>query len=195
MPEETTPPGCPPPHDHALMGQIFGEEHMPALRLLHVLRTVTQLMRNLSREGAGSALLSPPRMRLLVHLMIAGQQGQVGLSPSDLSRHLGVSRNTISALLNGLEEQGYIVRTLHPEDRRQFRVQITPAGEALVRESAPRHGALIESLFEPLSAEERAQLLAISERLAEHLAARAAALGLHSPYCESEPADEPTPSG
>ncbi|MCZ2095314.1 MAG: MarR family transcriptional regulator [Chloroflexota bacterium] len=171
----------PPPHVRALMGQVFGKENMQALELAQHLRIVVQLMRNLSGENARSGPLSPARMRLLVHLLIASEHGCDALAPSSLSQHMGVSRNTISALLNGLEEQGYIVRELHLEDRRQFRVQITPAGAALVREYAPRHGALINSMLEPLSVEERAQMIEMTGRLIEHLAARAAALGLHSP--------------
>jgi len=191
---------CPPPQIRALMGQVFGEENMQALQLAQHLRIVSQLIRSLSGEGAGSAPLSPARMRLLVHLLIASQAGGGALAPSSLSRHMGVSRNTISALLNGLEEQGYITRELHPEDRRQFRVQITPAGAALVREFAPKHGAQINSLLAPLSDAERAQLMALTGRLIEQLALRAAALGLHSPEFDpdltaEQPASEETEEG
>lgn len=189
----------PPPHIRALLAQVFGEENMQAMELAQHLRIVAQLMQSLSGESSGAAPLSAARMRLLVHLAVANEQDCDALAPSKLSRRLGVSRNTVSALLNGLEEQGYIVRELHPEDRRQFRVQITPSALAVVREYAPKHGALIDSLFEPLSTEEREQLLALTARLAEHLAARAAALGLHSPACQdAEPeltAEQSHPGG
>lgn len=171
----------PPPQIRALMARVFGEENMEAMALAQHLRIVVQLMQALSAESSGSARLSAARMRLLVHLAVANEHGCDALAPSKLSQHMGVSRNTISALLNALEEQGYIVRELDPDDRRQFRVQITPPGLAIVREYAPQHGALINSMFEPLSAEERAQLLELTGRLVAHLAARAAALGLHSP--------------
>ena len=170
-----------PPHVRALLAQVFGEDNMPAMEIAQRLRLIVQLMHNLSGESGRAARLSAARMRLLVHLAIASEQGCDALAPSALSRRMGVSRNTISALLNGLEEQGHIVRDVHPEDRRQFRVQITPSGLAVVQECAPKHGALINSLLEPLSDEDRARLLDLTARLAEHLAARAAELGLHSP--------------
>lgn len=181
MTQDVAPSLGPPPDIRKRMALVFGEENMQAMELAHLLRVVVQLMRNLSAESGRTTQLSPSRLRLLVHLLIAREYGYDSLAPSDLSRHLAVSRNTISALLNGLEEQGYIVRSLHPEDRRQFCVQITPAGMALVREAAPQHGALVTSMFEPLSAEERDQLMQIMARLADSLAERAAALGLHSP--------------
>lgn len=194
MSREFTPSLGPPPQIRASLGQVFGEENMQALQLTQQLSLVSRLVRSLSGESAGSAPLSSARLHLLVFLRVAGEHGCDALAPSDLSRRMGVSRNTVSALLNGLEEQGYIVRELHPEDRRQFRVKITPAGAALVRELAPKHGALINSLLEPLSAEERAQLIELTGRLAEHLAACAAALGLHSPEFDADLTAERSPS-
>ena len=127
MTQDVAPSLGPPPDIRKRMALVFGEENMQAMELAHLLRVVVQLMRNLSAESGRTTQLSPSRLRLLVHLLIAREYGYDSLAPSDLSRHLAVSRNTISALLNGLEEQGYIVRSLHPEDR------AAPHGTLLIR--------------------------------------------------------------
>jgi DNA-binding MarR family transcriptional regulator len=115
-----------------------------------------------------------------------------GLLPSELSRFLGVSRNTVSALLNGLEEQGLIERHLHPTDRRQFLIRITPGGHDLVCARAPEFGAFVASMFEVLSLEERATLLALLDKLYESLRDQAAAMGLFVPGTEPEVSTQST---
>ena len=73
-----------------------------------------------------------------------------GFAPGGLSDHLGISRNTVSALLNGLEEQELIERHQNPDDRRQFLIRITPEGMDLVGERAPNFGKLATSTFSVL---------------------------------------------
>ena len=67
-------------------------------------------------------------------LYVEEQRGKsLGLPPSYLSRCQDVTKNTISVLLRGLEDQGWIERTLDPDDRRVFRIRLTPAGRELIR--------------------------------------------------------------
>jgi DNA-binding MarR family transcriptional regulator len=169
------------------MSDIFGIQDMEALDLFHRLKAVGHLVSHLLGEYRQDGKLSQARMRLLIRLMIDNQMGIAsGLQPSELSRYLGVSRNTVSALLNGLEEQGLIERHLHPTDRRQFLIRITPAGYDLVHTRAPQFAAFIASLFEDLSPDERKILLNLLDKLHNRLLNRAIESGINVPGIDPE---------
>jgi DNA-binding MarR family transcriptional regulator len=49
----------------------------------------------------------------------------------ELARAIGVTARNVTALVDGLEESGFVRRTAHPEDRRALRVQLTEQGSAV----------------------------------------------------------------
>jgi DNA-binding MarR family transcriptional regulator len=169
------------------MRDIFGVEDMAGLELYRHLKAVTHLLGYLQGEYKKDGQLSQARMRLLVRLAVATRLGNPeGISPSGLSEFLGVSRNTVSALLNGLEEQGLIERHLHPTDRRQLLVRITPAGQEQVKTRAPVFAAFVTRLFADLSAQEQETLLILLDKVLDSLAARASEMGLPAHCLESD---------
>lgn len=50
------------------------------------------------------------------------------LSQREIAAHLGVTEQTISRMVAGLERSGYVQRSRHPDDRRRQVVQITADG-------------------------------------------------------------------
>ncbi|MBA3073612.1 MAG: hypothetical protein FP831_08450, partial [Anaerolineae bacterium] len=57
--------------------------------------------------------ISGPRMGILIRLLVAEQSGNTnGINPTALSHFQNVKKNTISSLLRGLEESGYVERNL-----------------------------------------------------------------------------------
>ena len=68
------------------------------------------------------------------------------MSPTHLSRCQNVSKNTISSLIGGLEEQGLVERELDRTDKRVFRIHLTDAGRQAVQETAPDHVAYLNAL-------------------------------------------------
>jgi DNA-binding MarR family transcriptional regulator len=109
-------------------------------------------------------------MLLLAHEQKSGPQG---VTPTALSRFQGVSRNTISSLLRGLEEQGYVERTLDPHDYRVFRIRLTNAGREVVRSLAPERVAFMNQLAAGLSLAEREELIRLLEKLHDSIMAHA----------------------
>lgn len=161
------------PYEEQTVAAIFGTADSRGMALFYRLKLITHLIGHLMRTLHKEEALSPARMRILIWLMAEKQRGNdTGLLPSELSDHLGVSRNTVSTLLNGLEAQGLIARQLHPEDRRQWLVRLTPAGEAMVRARAPEVAAFVSSLFDGLSEQEQQTLIALLDRLRAQLAQR-----------------------
>lgn len=94
------------------------------------------------------------------------------LSPAELAAHTGVTRATITGLVDTLERDGLVTRTPDPEDRRMMAVGLTPRGEKLLQKVLPSHFQKLTSLLEPLSEAERKTLV----RLLTKILARAAAI-------------------
>lgn len=84
---------------------------------------------------------------------------------ADISRRLGVDRGDLVALLNDLEESGWVARAPDPSDRRRNSVSLTRSGRAALRRFDKLVVAADEELLAPLSAADRKQLLAMLERI------------------------------
>lgn len=162
--------------------EMFAVESLAHLDLFRAIMFAARFLKHLAGEHHSEGQLSSARLRLLTHLVIAERHGQPeGLPPSELSRFLSVSRNTISALLNGLEEQGLVERHLHPTDRRQFLIRITPSGLAVVRERSPEFARRVTELLDVLTPEEQATLASLLHKLLDHLVEQAGAQDLFPP--------------
>ncbi|MCB0114253.1 MAG: MarR family transcriptional regulator [Caldilineaceae bacterium] len=98
--------------------------------------------------------VSEPRWRMLLRLWMEEQSGSETLSPTQLSHAQRLSKNTISAHLRALEEQGFIARQLDADDLRQFRIRLTDSGRDLIRRSTPGHMTFLNQLTADLSPSE-----------------------------------------
>ena len=78
-----------------------------------------------------------------------------GLSPHELAEQAGVTRGTVTGLLDGLERSGFVRRGANGIDRRKLTVQLTPNGAALAQRLIGEHGRWIGGLFSDLSSAER----------------------------------------
>lgn len=92
-----------------------------------------------------------------------------GLAPNILAEQAGVTRGTVSGLLDGLEREELIERRADACDRRALRVQLTHKGKRLAKTVAEQHGRWAASLFANLSADERKQLAALLAKVAGNL--------------------------
>jgi DNA-binding MarR family transcriptional regulator len=82
-----------------------------------------------------------------------------------------VSKNTISALLRGLEEQGLIQRTLDPQDRRLFRIRLSDYGRQVVQKEAPQRIRYLNKLASGISPEEQELLINLLAKLYRSISA------------------------
>jgi DNA-binding MarR family transcriptional regulator len=147
--------------------ELAGEVDFSALELVRCVHLAANTYEAAVDERLRETGLSGPRWALLLRLLAEERCAGCpdGLSPTHLSQHQNVSKNTISALLRGLEEQGLIERALDPDDRRGFRIRLTAAGRQLVETTTPGHIAFLERLAAGLSADERSQLIGLLEKL------------------------------
>jgi len=128
--------------------------------------------------------LSLPRWRLLIHLYAAEWSGEAAVSPTRLSHVQNVSKNTISALLRSLEEDGLIERELDRDDRRQFRIRLSAAGRELICRTTPRYVRYLNALVADLNADEIERLQTLLVKLHASLVHHGQ---LPAPYATDEP--------
>jgi DNA-binding MarR family transcriptional regulator len=137
------------------------ERDEPAFAL-QLLRVAEELVRASEIHAQGRFGLSRGRLGVLLWL---ARSEAAGLRPAELAERLHVSRATITALLDGLEAEGLVARRPDPTDRRARRVALTRAGRARAREIAPTHAARLAAVTRALDPDERAQLLALLDKL------------------------------
>jgi DNA-binding MarR family transcriptional regulator len=115
-----------------------------------------RLLARLARVAERTCLesgVSLPQYRLLVSASGSPQRA------SDLAESVGVSRPTLTALVDGLEHAGLIQRVPEPTDRRGIRMLLTDAGRvareraevALTRRLVALVGGGVQETFEQLS--------------------------------------------
>ncbi|MGH8036821.1 MAG: MarR family winged helix-turn-helix transcriptional regulator [Stenotrophomonas sp.] len=88
-----------------------------------------------------------------------------GLSPHKLAERAGVTRATVTGLLDGLEREKLVSRRTDPDDKRRIHVQLTEAGQALAAHLFEQHAQWIASLFADTSTEERRILGTLLQRV------------------------------
>jgi DNA-binding MarR family transcriptional regulator len=142
------------------------------MELIALTHLVTQTYDEVNSQNGDHACpgLSHSRWKLLMHLWEDERRGKTtGLTPTALSRGHNVTKNTISALLRGLEEQGLVHRALDPIDHRIFRIQLTPEGRALATRMAPTFHTRTNYWASGLTLEERTLLCQLLEKLYQSL--------------------------
>jgi DNA-binding MarR family transcriptional regulator len=118
------------------------------------------------------------------------------LRMSQLAEASTSSKSRLSHAVARLEERGWVERTDCPTDRRGQVARLTPAGFAALEAAAPGHVEQVrKSLFDPLTAEQAAQLSSISEAI---VAAADSPRGPALSYdcgCDSDPDPYPDADG
>ena len=137
-----------------------------SFRLMSEMRRISHAIRQIGESSLAEAGMSMAQYRLLMHLLFAKNvMNQAESNPSEISEHLGVSRNTISSLIRSLEDKDLIERKLDTKDRRKFKISLTPAGIALVKQYAGHHMNIVSTCFDALDQEERQQFSNVLDKL------------------------------
>ncbi len=128
---------------------------------LHLLRTATDLSVALDACLQQYALLQG-RWWVLI-LLMREQNGMA--APSMLAEKAGVTRATMTGLLDGLERDGLVERVLDEQDRRRMSIHLTAAGQAKLDEVMPDYYQRVRRLMQPLSEDERRLFTQLLDRI------------------------------
>ncbi len=106
--------------------------------------------------------LSRGKFTLLIQLVEADQ---AGLLPSEFAERAGLTRASVTSLLDGLERDQLITRQPHPVDRRMLSVQMTAQGRELMDKILPQHFTWIKAWMGNLSHREQQTLIKLLAKL------------------------------
>ena len=149
---------------------------------LHLLLTGDDVFavseRNLSEHG-----ISHGRFGVLMLLWRGGQPRDPKVAeaddcvggprtPAELAEAAGVTRATMTGLVDTLERDGLVKREPDPNDRRMMSVVLTAKAEKFLGKFLPGHFKVISNLMVPLSEAERKSLVRLLVKLQQHAATR-----------------------
>ena len=106
--------------------------------------------------------LSPGRFNVLMALFSAPNHTK---TLSDLGDYLVVTRANITGLVDGLVEDGMLLRIDHPDDRRVVLAQLTEKAVTFLNWFAPLHLRNIKSLMACLTGDEKREFVALLDKL------------------------------
>lgn len=153
-------------HFEKFILDLSGTDDLRGFRLASLIHRIANIYDTIFHQNNGELDLSGPRLAILMRLYIDDVSGLgEGITPTILSHFQNVGKNTISSLLNGLEEQGLLQRENDPHDRRIYRLKITSKGRDLVKELAPYKVDFMNKLLDGLTDEESDQLILLLNKL------------------------------
>ncbi|WP_307858057.1 MarR family winged helix-turn-helix transcriptional regulator [Cellulomonas fulva] len=117
--------------------------------LLELVYAILHAVRRESGPGA------PGQLRFLRTLAACG----CAQRPGALAEALGVAPRSVTSKVDTAESDGLVRRLPDPTDRRATLVELTPAGHALLAESAHRRHEHVAARLTRLSSAEQAELL------------------------------------
>jgi MarR family 2-MHQ and catechol resistance regulon transcriptional repressor len=126
----------------------------------NIWRAAQAMRAHLERRVLRDEDLSWTGFSLLFNLWVWGAMETRALAAS-----MGVTRATVSGVCDTLERRGLVARAGHEHDRRLVRLELTPAGRALIEALFPRFNQGEAALTAGLSADERETLAALLRRV------------------------------
>lgn len=117
--------------------------------------------------AAADALLRSSHQLFRPHGLTASQfnvlnilaAGEVGISQRELSEELVVDKSNVTGLINRMEKAGWVRRTEDAEDRRVYRLTLTPAGRKLWAKVNPLYLKAVQEVTSQLSPQQIRQCL------------------------------------
>lgn len=111
-------------------------------------------------------------------LMLLNRGCNHHFTPASLAEASGVTRATMTGLLDTLEKDHLTNRESDPRDRRTIHVTLTPKGKTLIDSLLPDYFRCVAEIIQPLDEVERTMLVGLLHKIQQGLAPR-------------EPAEEP----
>jgi DNA-binding MarR family transcriptional regulator len=133
--------------------------------VLHLLRAGDECAKAVEAQLAEHNISQGRFSVLMILLNRCGGEAPPILGPAELAEAAGVSRATMTGLIDTLERDGLVTREPDTVDRRMMLVRLTARAEALMQEILPTHFQIMASLMTPLSEAERKTLVRLLNRI------------------------------
>ena len=142
--------------------------------VLHLLRAGDEVFGAVER-GLAEHQVSPGRFSVLMLLWRRRLKGGEPHTPATLAEAAGVTRATMTGLIDTLERDDWVRREPDTSDRRMLLVRLTAKGDSFLRQMLPDHFQRIAALMQPLSEAERGLLVRLLGKLSGQVASLAEA--------------------
>ncbi|MFN3948672.1 MarR family winged helix-turn-helix transcriptional regulator [Microbacterium sp.] len=131
------------------------------LEALRVYRAAEVAMRRRTRDS-----MSMGENELLVLRYLLRDSAR-RVRPGELTRYLGLSTASTTAILDRLERSGHVTRSANPDDRRSIFIQATPLADAEVRQTLGNmHDRMLAAVID-MSPEESSAVVAFLHRMSD----------------------------
>jgi len=144
---------------------------------LHLLRTSDEVF-GVSERYLTENNVSQGRFSVLMLLWKGGQRnedvvvergcGNGPRTPAELADAAGVTRATMTGLIDTLERDGLVRREPDPVDRRMMSVRLTAKAETYLKQMLPGHFQTMARLMAPLSESERKTLVRLLTKILQN---------------------------
>ncbi|NHV28359.1 MarR family winged helix-turn-helix transcriptional regulator [Burkholderia sp. D-99] len=94
------------------------------------------------------------------------------VTPSYIADYFGVTRSTVTGLLDWLEKRALLTRALNQDDRRSISLTLTDEGRDVLGRALPAFWAMCASLVDCLDEHDRHALQGILAKIWQHLKAQ-----------------------
>ncbi len=152
------------------------------LAIMQFIRTGTDVSecfeRFLTKHG-----LSQGRFAILMYL---NRQPETPVNQTHLAEAYGVTKATITGLIDGLERDGMVERLADPSDRRASLVRLTEASRTFLDGFLPAHFSGVSELMSGLDTQERAELIRLVGKLRDGIS-RVTCAGTDGGCCTNPP--------
>jgi MarR family transcriptional repressor of emrRAB len=102
-------------------------------------------------------------------LVVLNRDPKAELTPSELSEKIGVTRATMTGLLDTLAKDGYVQRLQHNADRRKLVVRLTDAARRRLDTLLPNYMSELTLLVSNLTEKEQQVLIKLLEKVSRGL--------------------------
>lgn len=131
------------------------------LEALRIYRAAEVAMRRRTRDS-----MSMGENELLVLRYLLRDSAR-RVKPGELTRYLGLSTASTTAILDRLERSGHVTRAANPDDRRSIFIQATPRAHAEVRQTLGNmHDRMLAAVID-MTPEEAAAVVAFLRRMSD----------------------------
>jgi DNA-binding MarR family transcriptional regulator len=141
-----------------------GFDASAAFAFLHLLKTGQELI---ALDGQVLHSLGTRQGRFILLMLVDKYDAPTA---AELADSTGVTRATITGLLDGLEREGLVERRMDAADRRAIRVYPTEAGQSLLSKIKPAYCEWFSQIVRHLSFEERQQLVNLLTKIQNQIA-------------------------
>ena len=98
-------------------------------------------------------------------LMLLNRCSTEPSTPAELADQAGVTRGTMTGLIDTLEKDGVVRRETDPRDRRTVLVRLTEQGQQSLEQMLPDYFKCVARIMQPLNPTERKQLVGLLQKI------------------------------